>query len=196
MRGHATIAILGTIPLLVLPFLAAPEASNYRYAFAFLVPILWGAYAGRRWIHLRAFHFALFALALIMHNLGALGFYRKEFLGLAFDTYVHFYFGLVGGLILDRAFRAGLKLRGWRAWSTTLVFLLGLGAIHELVEFASTLGLGPEMGMYKVGNSDEFDTQKDLFNNLLGGLTALCLAWSHRHIRSRRSSGHPRDPSG
>ena len=173
----------------MLPFLAVREASNYRYAFVFLVPILWGVCAARRWLHLHAFHFALFALALILHNLGALGFYRQELLGLAFDTYVHFYFGLVGALILERGFRAGLRLRRWQAASVALVFLLGLGAIHELVEFASTLALGPEVGMYKMGNSDEFDTQKDLFNNLLGGLLALGLSGSYRRLCSRTSSG-------
>ena len=187
VRAHTLIAILGTVPLLVLPFVAVPEASNYKFAFVFLVPLLWGAYAARRWLRLHAFHFALFALALILHNLGALGFYREELFGLAFDTYVHFYFGLVGALILERGFRLGLELRGWQAASSAIVFLLGLGAIHELVEFASTLALGPEVGMYKMGNSDEFDTQKDLFNNLIGGLLALGLSGSHRRMGSRRS---------
>jgi uncharacterized membrane protein YjdF len=188
MRTLAPIAIAGTLPLLALPFAAVPEAGNYRYAFAFLVPILWGMYAARERLHLHPLHFALFACALVLHNLGALGCYTREYFGLAFDTYVHFFFGLVGGLILQRAFRLGMGLSSWHVWVATIVFVLGLGAIHELVEFGSTLALGPKVGMYKVGNADEFDTQKDLFNNLIGSATALILASLVPRGESRRSS--------
>ena len=55
------------------------------------------------------------------------------------------------------------------------VFLLGFGAIHELIEWASTLALGPGRGMLKFRADDPFDTQEDLFNNLLGSILALTL---------------------
>jgi uncharacterized membrane protein YjdF len=99
---------------------------------------------------------------------------------LSFDTYVHFYFGLVGALIVARGLEEGVGVRGWRLWLATVLCLLGLGAIHELVEFASTLGLGSKIGMYKMDDPDQFDTQKDLFNNLLGALTGLSLASLYR----------------
>lgn len=55
------------------------------------------------------------------------------------------------------------------------VVILGFGAIHELIEWASTMILGPERGMLKANDADPFDTQKDLFNNLLGTLLAMAL---------------------
>ncbi len=107
---------------------------------------------------------------------------------MSFDTYVHFYFGLVGALIVARGLEAGAGVRGWKLWLATVLFLLGLGAIHELVEFASTLGLGSKIGMYKMDDPDQFDTQKDLFNNLLGALTGLSMGSLHRSAGGTRAS--------
>ncbi len=180
---YTVIAVLGTIPLLVLPFFAHPETANYRYSFLFLLPMLWGTLGIGRGIHLHAFHFALFAIGLVLHNLGALGFYYRQFFGLAFDTYVHFYFGMVGALIVARGLNRGAELRGWKVWLATVVCLLGLSAIHELIEFASTLSLGREMGMYKMNDPDQFDTHKDLCNNLLGALTGLSAASLYRRTQ-------------
>ena len=188
---YVFIAVLGTVPLLVLPFIAHPETANYRYSFLFLVPILWGTAKLGRGIHLHPFHFALFALALVLHDLGALGYYYREFYGLSFDTYVHFYFGLVGALILERGFRFGLGLIGWKVWLATVVFLLGLGALHELMELGSTLSLGKGVGMYWMDDPDRFDTQKDLFNNLCGSLVGLSAAWAFR--KSRQAKTQPQD---
>jgi len=176
MNAFAWIGVAGTIPLLVMPFVAVPEAATYRYSFLFLVPLLWVPYFARRALHLHPVHYGLYAAALALHDLGALGCYRREYFGLSFDTYVHFYFGVPAGLVLARLFRRRLGMRPWTAGLSATVFVLGLGAIHELVECGSSLVLGKEKGMLKANVGDEFDTQKDLFNNLLGCLTALGLS--------------------
>jgi uncharacterized membrane protein YjdF len=186
---HAIIALLGSLPLLVLPFAATDANANYRFAFLFLLPCLWGAYRFRRQLRLAPFHFALFAAALVLHNLGALGFYSKRFAGLYFDTYVHLYFGLVGGLILERALRLGAELRGASKCATVILFLLGLAALHELMEFGSTLVLG-EQGMYVMNDAvDPFDTHKDMLNGLLGALLSLCA--SSLYLRRVRPAEAP-----
>jgi uncharacterized membrane protein YjdF len=51
--------------------------------------------------------------------------------------------------------------------------VLGIGAVHELMECGTTVILGPEKGMLKLRPDQPFDTQKDLLNNLLGALAAL-----------------------
>lgn len=184
-RTYLAVAVAGTLPLAALPFVAVPEERNYRYAALFLVPFLWGVFAFRRRLHLHPFHFALLALALALHGCGALGFYAREFHGLAFDTYVHAYFGLVGALLLERAIRLGLGLDGTGLWIATLMFVMGLGAVHELGELATTLALGPETGMYHRGNADDLDTHKDLANNGLGALVGLgaSAAWRRHAVR-------------
>jgi len=152
---------------------AAPSGSTYRYSWLFLSALLWIVYTLRRRLHLRAVHLALVASALLLHNLGMFGYYRREFWTLQFDTYVHFYFGVVGGFILRAALEGCYGVRAWRAWIAVPVGILGFGAVHELIEWASTMALGPERGMLKTLADDPYDTQKDLMNNLLGTLLSL-----------------------
>jgi len=60
------------------------------------------------------------------------------------------------------------------------LFILGIGAVHELVECGTTIVLGKEKGMLKLDPNDPYDTQKDLLNNLLGALLATAI--SKRHV--------------
>src|SRR5262245_40490909 len=80
------------------------EIATYRFAPPFLIPILWIPYFLRRRIALHPFHYALFAAAVIVHDLGAFGLYQRGVIGVSFDVWVHSYFGFVGTLILRRAF--------------------------------------------------------------------------------------------
>lgn len=176
------ICVAATLAMVALSAIAPPK-STYRFSFAFLSPVQWLAYAGRRKLRFGPAHLALVASALIFHNLGVFGFYRREFFSLQFDTYVHFYFGMVGGFLLQASLGASYGLRGWRIWIAVTIGILGCGAIHELIEFASTLALGPERGMLKALADDPYDTQKDLLNNLLGTLLSLLLATIGRQRR-------------
>lgn len=174
MNQFKTIAIVTTAIFLLIT-LTGNGPSTYKFAIFFLAPMMWAIYWKREKLALHPGHFALLALAFIVHNLGAYGFYRKSFLGIEFDGYVHYYFGVAGGFVLARALGYNFQLTGWKVWVGTLIVILGIGGIHELIEFASTLALGPEKGMLKLHDGDVFDTQKDLLNNLLGAITALGL---------------------
>lgn len=147
--------------------------STYRFAIIFLGPMLWGMLAARRKLALHPGHYAILAAALIFHNLGAFGFYRTSWQGIEFDGYVHYFFGMAGSFAIARGLGYNFNITGWKLWIGTLLVILGIGAIHELIEFASTIALGPEKGMLKVNDGDYFDTQKDLLNNMLGAITAL-----------------------
>jgi len=191
-KAHRVVAMAGTIIMVVLS-LAAPSGSTYRYSFLFLLPLLWGVYALRYRLHLRPFHLGLFASALLLHNLGVFGFYRQEFWRISFDTYVHFYFGAVCAALLRQMLAGAYDLKAWRLWVAVILGILGCGAIHELVEWGSTMLLGPERGMLKTLADDPYDTQKDLLNNLLGTLTALTCAALYHRMRKRPVSGLPRN---
>jgi uncharacterized membrane protein YjdF len=173
---------ISTAIFIGISFLGVSAHSTYRFAFIFLSALLWSLYAGRSKLYLHPLHFALFATALLLHDLGAFGWYRRDFLGLEFDTYVHFYFGFVGGLMLHRALGKNYRLRPLELWTAVLLLMLGLGAVHELIECASTLWLGPDRGMLKLGTNDLFDTQKDLLNNLLGAILAKASYWIKDHL--------------
>jgi uncharacterized membrane protein YjdF len=162
-----------TTALFVLITFVAHGPSTYRFAIFFLGPILWAIMAARRKLALHPGHYALLAIALLFHNMGAFGLYRTSWHGIEFDGYVHYYFGIAGGMAIARGLGYNFGLSGWKVWVGTILVILGIGAIHELIEFASTIALGPEKGMLKIGDGDFFDTQKDLMNNLLGAMTAL-----------------------
>ncbi|MDX1952484.1 MAG: DUF2238 domain-containing protein [Verrucomicrobiota bacterium] len=174
MNGFQAIAWTTTIIFFAIT-LTGNGPSTYRFAIFFLAPFLWSIYWVRHRLHLHPFHFGLLAAAFILHNLGAYGFYKQKFAGIEFDAYVHYYFGVAGGFIVARALWKEFGFTGWKLWVGAILLILGIGGIHELIEYASTLVLGPEKGMLKINDPDKFDTQKDLLNNLLGTLTALLL---------------------
>jgi uncharacterized membrane protein YjdF len=174
MNPFLAIASVTTILFLVITF-TANGPSTYRYAFIFLAPILWAMYRWREKLALHPGHFALMAIALLFHNLGAYGLYRTTWAGIEFDGYVHYYFGFAGAFAIARALGYNFELSGWKVWIGTIIMILGISGIHELIEFGSTVALGPEKGMLKLNDGDVFDTQKDILNALLGTLTALGL---------------------
>jgi uncharacterized membrane protein YjdF len=155
--------------------------AKYRFSFLFLVPIVWAVYALRRRLSMQPLHFALFALALLIHDLGAFGAYSWSVMGLQFDWGVHFFFGLVGGLIVARALEAQLGARGFALGLLVVLVVTGVGGLHEIVEAASTRYLGQDLGMLYVGADNPYDTQEDLLANVLGACVALAL----RRLRAR-----------
>ena len=178
------VAFVASIAFVVMSVFVARPGSNYRFSALFLVPIVWAPYFLRNRLRLHPLHYALFASALLLHNLGAFGLYQRGVLGLSFDIYVHFYFGFVGALMLHRYLDHTVVLRPWQLRGATVLLILGMGAVHELVEWASTLAMGPKHGMLKTEGVYQFDTQRDMFNNLVGATLAVTLyAWTRRTRR-------------
>ncbi|HZN69597.1 MAG TPA: DUF2238 domain-containing protein [Tepidisphaeraceae bacterium] len=164
-------ATAGVVALAV----AARSGSNYKWAPLFLIPLVWAPYLLRSWMRLHPLHYLLFVIAVLLHSLGALGFYQRGFFGVSFDVYVHFYFGLVGALLVHRFVRETTALTAWQLRVGVVLLVLGMGAIHEMVEWASTLKLGEEYGMLKTKGVYQFDTQRDMFSNLVGATLAEAL---------------------
>jgi uncharacterized membrane protein YjdF len=183
-RPFALVAWPASVLFLAISLAPRDLLPKYRYSFLFLVPILWGAFALRRKLALRPLAFALFAVALLLHDLGAFGMYQRRVLGLQYDWYVHFYFGVVGGLIVARALRVRLGLRGFALGLLSVLVITGIGGIHEIVEAASSMFLGPDYGMLKIGPDNPFDTQEDLLNNVLGSSLGFALHQLGRRMAS------------
>lgn len=185
-RTNLIVAAIASAVLVALSVVAAAPGSTYKWSFLLLLPLVWAVYFLQDRLALRAWHFALFALAILIHDLGTFGFYRKTFFGLRFDCYVHFMFGLVSGLILFNAATERLPLsRKFLAFAVP-IFIIGIGGLHELFECFTTILLGPERGMLKLHADEPFDTQKDLMNNLLGAIVAVLLS-----LPRRKTVPHP-----
>ena len=165
----STTAVLAAISL------AGGSVAKYRWAALFLVPLIWIVFLLRERLALRPLHSALFAVAMLAHDLGAFGWYQRTIVGLQYDWLVHFFFGVVGGLIVANALEVRLGVRGFAAGLLTVLAVTGMGAVHEIVEAGSTALLGAETGMLHVGPEDPYDTQQDMLNNVLGATLALGL---------------------
>jgi uncharacterized membrane protein YjdF len=182
-RALITIGVIASVAMVIISLTA--KVSNYRINFIFLIPILWIAFYFRRGLFLTPILFALYASALLFHDMGAYGFYQHSPFHYSFDIFVHYWFGVVGTLILRNALQRHFQtLRAWQLNLTTLLFVMGSGALHEIMEYMSWLLLG-EKGMMHPKDMYFFDTQRDLTNNLLGCLTALVLYFIFTRSRTR-----------
>jgi len=171
--------ILGvtTIILIAFEFYSVTTDSHYKWDFIFLIGLLWGVYLLRVKIKLHPFHFFLFALFLILHNLGTFGTYGNYYFGMEFDFWVHTYFGIVSALVFYRAYNLVGPYKGWFTYLAIIVLVLGSSAFHELFEYAGAMTVGEGEGVLFMGagDIDEWDTQKDMRNNLIGAIFGLML---------------------
>ena len=186
MNPFVLIASVSTVLFVVLAVLA--RVPTYRVAPAFLIPIAWALVLLRRRLHLHAAHFALVALALVLHDLGAFGFYQRSFFNVSFDVYVHFYFAFAAAFGVHRFLARALPLRGWTLRAATVLCIMGFGGVHEVMEYMTYLSLPPEKAMLK-DSSYRYDTSRDLTSNLAGvvlGLVVIDVA-----TRARKPTAQP-----
>ncbi len=161
--------------------------SHYKYDFIFLMLLLFGVYFFKDKIKLHPFHYFLFSIFLILHNLGVFGFYSRFYFGIEYDFYVHTFFGIVSSLILYRTYNLIGPYKGWFKYIVIIAVVLGFSAFHELFEYAGAVLLGKGEGVLFVGagDIDPWDTQKDMRNNLFGALIGLGFYW----VKSKFSKG-------
>ncbi len=173
MNPFVLIASVASVIFIMLAVVA--RVPTYRVAPLFLVPIVWGMVLLRRRLHLHAVHFLLFALALVLHDLGAFGFYQRGFFGVSFDVYVHFYFAFAAAFLVHRFLSRTLPLGGGALRAATVLCIMGFGGVHEVMEYGTYLALPAEQAMLKQ-DSYRYDTSRDLTSNLAGVVLALsCL---------------------
>jgi len=158
--------------------------SSYKWDGLFLIGLLIFVYKFKNKLFLKPLHLFLFGIFLVVHNLGVFGFYFNHYLGIEFDTYVHFYFGLVSTLILWNMYGHLVQKKDiWIKYAALLTIGLGLSAFHELLEYAGGVLFGEGWGFLLAGTGDMemWDVQTDMRNNLFGGLVVLGYYW----IRSK-----------
>lgn len=180
-----------TIILIAFEFYSVTTDSHYKWDFIFLIGLLWGVYFLRDKIKLHPLHFFLFALFLILHNLGTFGTYSNYYFGMEFDFWVHSYFGIVSSLMLFRTYKLVGPYKGWFMYVAIIVLVLGFSAFHELFEYAGAMTVGEGEGVLFMGagDIDEWDTQKDMRNNLIGAIIGLGLYWVWEKFGKGRGGG-------
>ncbi len=168
-----------------LEFSAINMDSHYKYDLIMCIFLTVALFLARKVLHLYWFHYLLFNVFLIFHNLGMYQYYDRYPLGIEYDYWIHGFFGLVSSLIIMRAFVfSSEKLHLRTCMLLTIVFVLGISAAHELYEFAGAMLLGEGEGVLFIGagDLDEWDTQKDMLNNLIGSIVGLFAYFIHRSV--------------
>jgi uncharacterized membrane protein YjdF len=186
-RTLRLIAIVASVIFIAIS--ATARVATYRVNPVFLVPLMWAPYLLRRRLFLTVTNYVMFAVAILIHDLGAYGFYQRSPLPFSWDIFVHFYFAVAVTMLLHRALAKNFtELRPWQVNVTSLLFMMGVGALHEIMEFMTFLLLGEERGMLKPSSSYKFDTQRDLTNNLLGAMVALTIVAIIGGMKGRTSN--------
>jgi len=163
---------LFSVIFVALEFVALGIDSHYKFDFIFVMALLWSLYLGREKLHLHWLHYLSFAFFLLLHDIGMFRLYELFILGIEYDYIIHFIFGYISSLIIFRFY----SLNAYpNVYLTTILLVLGLSAVHELYEFAGALVLGEGEGVLFIGagDLDQWDTQKDMANNLIGGIVAV-----------------------
>lgn len=181
--SYILIGSLGSLVVILNAIFA--RIPTYHISPLFLIPLIWAPYFLKRQLALLPSHYALFVIAVLLHDLGAYGYYQHSPLPFSFDIAVHFYFAFAVTFGLHRVIETHFPFRAWQVNLFTLMFMMGFGSLHEVMEFVSYLMLG-ENGMLKK-DSYIFDTNRDLTNNLLGTLLALSIMAIHRAMQHRVS---------
>ena len=105
--------------------------------------------------------------------------YESYPLGIEYDYWVHSYFGFIFSLIILR-WLSKFDYQFSRIFCiiSTFIVVLGVSASHELYEFAGAILLGEGDGVLFIGagDTDQWDTQKDMLNNILGGVVGVSLS--------------------
>ena len=135
--------------------------------------------------------FVFVNILILIHHLGSF-FYGKSFFGLEYDIYVHFLYGIIVSIYFYTFLSNKInfnkhKLDKSELFFFAIILVMGLSAIHELIEFSGALILGPGEGFLYFGSGDlgAFDTEWDLINGFLGSFIGGCL-WSL--LRRKRST--------
>jgi len=153
--------------------------SHYKYDIVMCLFLLVVVYYFRDIIYLYWVHYFLFSLFLLVHCLGMYQYYEKYPLGIEYDYWVHGYFGFISSLMILRWLSMSeYKFSGLASTISTLVVVLGISAAHELYEFAGAIMLGEGEGVLFIGagDIDQWDTQKDMLNNMVGGVIGVSLS--------------------
>jgi uncharacterized membrane protein YjdF len=154
--------------------------------------------------------FAFICSALIVHSLGAFGFYAKTpiFFNIPYDTLTHFLSTFAATILvadfLSFSLTKSKKFKFNDFIVLLLVFLaaLGIGALFETMEFTGYLAWGHGQGFFQFGSGDYgnlynadlltqivgggyFDTMKDLMINMVGALVGVILSWFNFFILKR-----------
>lgn len=105
-----------------------------------------------------------------------------------YDRFVHFSFGLLLAYPLREVFLRLKKTRGYFNYLLPVMFVAGLSAVYEIMEWRTVSGLSTHVGYLFIGGNDPFDGQKDMTVAIIGSLITMVVVLAANMIQARRLS--------
>ncbi|MBC5775625.1 DUF2238 domain-containing protein [Pontibacter sp. KCTC 32443] len=105
-----------------------------------------------------------------------------------YDRLVHLGFGLLLSYPMHEVLAYGFRIRRILSYLLPIEFVLSLGALYELAEWAvaDLFYKGSEQGMDFLGmQGDIWDAQKDIALGFAGSVLAMCITYLLNRFRSR-----------
>ena len=168
--------LVGTAAIFLgLEIYAVAIDSHYRYDIPICLFLLYMGYKWKELLCLKSYDYVLIAVFLLVHTLGVFGLYTSYPLGIEYDYWVHGLFGIVAALVSMQFIHSVTPYSQTIAAISTIILVMGIAAFHELYEFAGAVLLGEGEGVLFIGagDLDQWDTHKDILNNLIGGLVGI-----------------------
>lgn len=132
--------------------------------------------------------YLLLSLFMTLHLIGAhytyaetpFGFWMQSWFDLQrnhFDRLVHFSFGLFLAIPVRELLLRAAQIKPSWANTITIMLILSMGALFEVFEMLAAVLVHPELGDAYLGTQgDVWDAQQDMYQAILGVITALLVA--------------------
>ena len=160
----------------------------------------------RKWFKIRRFEFLLINIALVIHNLGAFGFYSWSFWIIEYDNVVHFVASVVAAYVIFDFIARKLHIKENQRVKSTVVdehkvifitiviaSVVMLGTFIELIEYGGYVFLGKGEGIFFTGVGDSGklgvvgehydDTMNDILVNILGSISGVLVYYYSEYKR-------------
>ena len=172
--------------------------SQWIYDSIMSIGLIIVAFLISKWIKLEVFEFIFIDIALILHNLGTIGFYGWFWWIIQYDNVVHFVSSAVAAYIIFDFLLRKIHIKENQRFKKTFIdehkwiFIIMvisavamLGVVVELLEFTGYLylGEGDDILFVGLGDSDKvgdstyqyFDTMTDIIVNIFGSIAGVLL---------------------
>ncbi len=174
-NSHKIIVSIGTIIIslfLIYTLIKDIKYGHFYWEYDALASLflIWFLFLIKDKIQLHPFHFSLAILFFVMHLLGVFGAYTFQINWFEYDLFMHLFFGFVAALIVFRIYDLEKSKEKWMGYLFVFCFILGVSAMHEIIEAIGAIVIGSGEGFIGFGPGDfgEFDSQIDLLMNLFG----------------------------
>ena len=142
-----------------------------------------------RWFRMSKITYSLIYLYMFLHIIGShytyaevpFGFWLENFLGITrnhYDRIVHFSFGFLLAYPVREVFVRVGKYKGIWALFAPILFVFGMSAFYEILEWWVALVFGGDLGVAYLGTQgDVWDAQKDIFLAGIGSILAMMITF-------------------